>query len=47
MGKAELMEAICNNVKIARLRCGITQERLAEVADFGASYIAQIESGKK
>lgn len=47
MSKAELMTLIGSNVKAARLRCGITQERLAEIADVGASYIAQIESGKK
>lgn len=47
MSKADLMIIIGKNVKNARLRCGITQEQLAEIADIGASYIAQIESGKK
>ena len=47
MSKAELMAIIGRNVKNARLRCGITQEQLAEIADIGASFIAQIESGKK
>ena len=47
MSKAELMTIIGRNVKNARLRCGITQEQLAEIADIGASFIAQIESGKK
>lgn len=47
MSKAELMATIGKNVKVARLRCRITQEQLAEIVDIGASYIAQIEAGKK
>ncbi|MDO5436841.1 MAG: helix-turn-helix transcriptional regulator [bacterium] len=46
MTKEELLKKFGLNVKIARLKKDLTQERLAELMDMHPTYIAKIETGK-
>lgn len=46
MSKAELLKKFGLNVKIARLKKGLTQEQLAELMNIHLTYIARIETGK-
>lgn len=46
LSKAELLKKIGLNVKIARLKKGLTQEQLAELMNIHLTYIARIETGK-
>lgn len=46
LSKAELLKKFGLNVKIARLKIGLTQEQLAELMNIHLTYIARIETGK-
>ncbi len=46
LSKAELLKNFGLNVKIARLKKGLTQEQLAELMNIHLTYIARIETGK-
>ena len=46
LSKAELLKKFGLNVKIARLKKGLTQEQLAELMNIPLTYIARIETGK-
>jgi len=47
MNKADLLKHFGKNVKIARIKKDLTQEKLAEIMKVGANYIARIESGRQ
>lgn len=47
MDKQELMVQIGENVRANRIRAGLTQAQLAEAADVGTPFIANIECGQK
>ena len=40
-------EIVGSNVRLARVRCNLTQEQLAEKADISSSYLSAIERGKQ
>jgi len=40
-------EAVGKNIKLARIKAGLTQEQLAERADISSSYVSAIERGKQ
>lgn len=44
--KEELLKKFGLNVKIARLKKGLTQEQLADLMNIHLTYIARIETGK-
>ena len=46
LSKAELLKKFGLNVKLARLKKGLTQEQLAELMNIHLTYIARIETGK-
>jgi len=46
LSKDELLKKFGLNVKIARLKKGLTQEQLAELMNIHLTYIARIETGK-
>ena len=46
ISKEELLKKFGLNVKIARLKKGLTQEQLAEMMGIHLTYIAKIETGK-
>ncbi len=46
MTKDELLKKFGLNVKIARMKKGLTQEQLAELMNIHLTYIAKIETGK-
>lgn len=46
LSKAELLKKFGLNLKIARLKKGLTQEQLAELMNIHLTYIARIETGK-
>ena len=46
LSKAELLKKFGLNVKIARLKKGLTQEQLAELMNIHLTYIARIDTGK-
>ena len=46
LSQAELLKKFGLNVKIARLKKGLTQEQLAELMNIHLTYIARIETGK-
>ncbi len=46
MTKEILLKKFGLNVKIARLKKGLTQEQLAELMNIHLTYIAKIETGK-
>lgn len=46
MTKEELLKKFGLNVKIARMRKGLTQEQLADLMGIHLTYIARIETGK-
>mgnify|MGYP000299574613 FL=1 len=46
LSKTELLKKFGLNVKIARLKKGLTQEQLAELMNIHLTYIARIETGK-
>lgn len=46
LSKTELLKKFGLNVKIERLKKGLTQEQLAELMNIHLTYIARIETGK-
>ncbi|HIS37831.1 TPA: helix-turn-helix transcriptional regulator [Candidatus Scatousia excrementigallinarum] len=44
--KEELLKKFGLNVKIARMKKGLTQEQLADLMNIHLTYIARIETGK-
>ena len=46
LSKTELLKKFGLNVKIARLKKGLTQEQLAELMNIHLTYIARIDTGK-
>lgn len=46
LNKEELLKKFGLNVKIARLKKGLTQEELADLLNIHLTYIARIETGK-
>lgn len=44
--KTALKDVITNNIKAWRSRRGLSQMKLAELADLSSGYIGDIESGK-
>lgn len=46
MTKEELLKKFGFNVKIARMKKGLTQEQLADLMNIHLTYIAKIETGK-
>lgn len=46
LNKDELLKKFGLNVKIARLKKGLTQEELADLLNIHLTYIARIETGK-
>lgn len=47
MADDDIIERIGLNITIMRERRGLTQEKLAELADLHRAYIGQIERGEK
>lgn len=45
MEKATFLKSIGNNIKLARLKKGYTQEVLAEKCDVSTKYISALETG--
>jgi len=43
----DLRKALASNMKYYRKRLGISQEKLAEMADITDNYVALIETGKR
>ena len=46
LNKDELLKKFGLNVKIARLKKGLTQEEFADLLNIHLTYIARIETGK-
>ena len=44
---AKVQQLLANNIKLARKRMGISQMRLAELAELSTSYVGELEVGKK
>jgi transcriptional regulator with XRE-family HTH domain len=42
-----IKEVLARNLKMNRLKLGLTQEKLAEKAEISAHYLAMVELGKK
>lgn len=47
MDENEILKKIAFNIKIERLRKGLTQFQLAEIIDVHEKYIGKVESGKQ
>lgn len=47
MNENEILKKIAFNIKIERLRKGMTQFQLAEIIDVHEKYIGKVESGKQ
>lgn len=47
MDKQTLLKKFGKNVKIARIKKDLTQERLSEILDINQNYIACIECGRQ
>lgn len=47
MNKQELLKKFGKNVKIARIKKDLTQEKFAEILDVNTNYIACIECGRQ
>lgn len=47
MNKQELLKQFGRNVKIERIKTGLTQEQCAEILGVSANYFACIESGRQ
>jgi transcriptional regulator with XRE-family HTH domain len=41
------LKALGKNLKAQRNRCGLTQERLAELCEYDPTYISLLERGKR
>lgn len=46
MDNEKLLKTFGLNLKLERVKKGLTQEKVAEMLDFSAVYISNIESGK-
>lgn len=46
MKNTELIKIIGNNIQLARLKKGLTQEKLSEKCNVSSQYISAIESGR-
>ena len=46
MKKPEIIKSIGNNIQLARLKKGLTQEELSEKCNVSSQYISAIESGR-
>ncbi len=46
MSEAKRLKNLGINIKSARLRCGISQERLAELTNISRNSVSLIETGK-
>lgn len=46
MDKENLLKIFGLNLKLERIKLGLTQEMLAEKLDFSAVYISNVEKGK-
>lgn len=44
--KQEINHCIGQNIKMARERAGLTQDKLAELTDVGVPFLAKLETGK-
>lgn len=47
MNKQELLKKFGRNIKIERIKKGLTQEKCAEILDVSANYFACIENGRQ
>lgn len=47
MDETEILKQIAFNIKIERMRKGLTQFQIAEMIDVHEKYIGKIESGKQ
>lgn len=47
MNELETMKKIAFNIKVERMRAGLTQFQLAELIDVHEKYIGRVESGKQ
>ena len=46
MGDDTILKIFGLNLKVERVRLGLTQEQVAEKLDFSSVYISNVESGK-
>ncbi|MCM1338175.1 MAG: helix-turn-helix domain-containing protein [Muribaculaceae bacterium] len=46
MDKVGLLKIFGLNLKLERIRAGLTQEKVAEDLDFSSVYVSNVESGK-
>lgn len=46
MGDDNILKIFGLNLKLERVRLGLTQEQVAEKLDFSSVYISNVESGK-
>ena len=46
MNKEDLLVTFGLNIKLERIKLGLTQETVAEKLDFSSVYVSNIESGK-
>ena len=46
MGEDNILKIFGLNLKLERVRLGLTQEQVAEKLDFSSVYISNVESGK-
>ncbi len=47
MNELEIIKKIAFNIKVERMRAGLTQFQLAELIDVHEKYIGRVESGKQ
>lgn len=47
MNETEILKKIAFNIKVERMRKGLTQFQLAEMIDVHEKYIGKVESGKQ
>lgn len=47
MNENEILKKIAFNIKVERMRRGLTQFQLAEMIDVHEKYIGRVESGKQ
>ena len=47
MNETEILKKIAFNIKVERMRIGLTQFQLAEMIDVHEKYIGRVESGRQ
>ncbi|MGN0030574.1 MAG: helix-turn-helix domain-containing protein [Candidatus Gastranaerophilaceae bacterium] len=47
MDETEILKKIAFNIKVERMRIGLTQFQLAEMIDVHEKYIGRVESGRQ